>query len=99
MHASTIGIIVHLLIEVILITRVMTRPHREPASRIAWVAVIAALPFLGVLIYLLFGETNIGRRRVGRHASGCTVVARTSHSSDGHLNRREHSHCHQADNE
>lgn len=66
MNASTIGIIVHLLIEVILIIRVMTRPHREPASRIAWVAVIAALPFVGMLIYILFGETNIGRRRIGR---------------------------------
>jgi len=65
-NASTIGIIVHLLIEVILITRVMTRPHREPASRIAWVAVIAALPFFGMLIYILFGETNIGRRRIDR---------------------------------
>ena len=66
MNASTIGIIAHLLIEAILITRVMTRPHREPASRIAWVAVIAALPFIGMLIYIFFGETNIGRRRVER---------------------------------
>ncbi len=63
MQFSTIGILTHLLIEVVLIIRVMTRPHREPASRIAWVAVIAALPFLGMLIYLLFGETNIGRRQ------------------------------------
>ncbi|TWU34307.1 cardiolipin synthase [Novipirellula artificiosorum] len=66
MNASTIGIIVHLLIEVLLIVRVMTRPHRDPASRIAWISVIAALPFLGMLIYLLFGETNIGRRRIQR---------------------------------
>ena len=66
MNASTIGIILHLSIELILIVRVMTRPHREPASRIAWVAVIAALPFFGMLIYILFGETNIGRRRIER---------------------------------
>ena len=66
LHPSTIGIIAHLLIEVILITRAMTRPHRDPASRIAWVAVIAALPILGMVIYLLFGETNIGRRRTER---------------------------------
>lgn len=44
----------------------MTRPHRDPASRIAWVAVVAALPFFGPLIYLLFGEVNIGRRRTAR---------------------------------
>jgi hypothetical protein len=50
----------------LLIIRVMLRPHREPASRIAWVAVIAALPVVGILAYLLFGEVNIGRRRVAR---------------------------------
>ncbi len=66
LHLSTIGIIAHLLIEVVLITRAMTRPHRDPASRIAWVAVIAALPFLGMILYLLFGETNIGRARTER---------------------------------
>lgn len=66
MNASTIGIVLHLVIEVILISRVMTRPHRDPASRIAWMTVIAALPFVGMLIYLLFGETNIGRRRIRR---------------------------------
>ncbi len=53
------GIIAHILIEVLLIIRVMTRRHRETASRIAWIAVIAALPFLGMLIYLLLGETSI----------------------------------------
>ncbi len=66
MNATTIGIIAHILIEVLLVIRVMTRPHRDPASRIAWIAVIAALPFLGMLIYLLLGETNIGRRRTQR---------------------------------
>ncbi len=54
------------LIELAVILRVMLRPHRAAASRIAWVAVIAVLPALGVLIYLLFGEVNIGRRRVAR---------------------------------
>jgi cardiolipin synthase len=44
----------------------MLRPHREPASRIAWVAVIAALPLVGALAYLFFGEVSIGRKRVAR---------------------------------
>ncbi|HBN75139.1 MAG TPA: cardiolipin synthase [Planctomycetaceae bacterium] len=67
MNTTTIVVSAHLLIEVILIIRVISRPHREPASRIAWIAVIAALPFLGMLIYLLFGETSIGRRRIERN--------------------------------
>jgi cardiolipin synthase len=56
----------HLLIQIGLTMRVLLRPHREPASRIAWVVVIVALPVLGVIAYILLGETNIGRRRVER---------------------------------
>ena len=48
------------------LARAVLRPHREPASRIAWVAVIAAVPGFGILIYLLLGETSIGRKRVAR---------------------------------
>ena len=56
----------HLFIQVALIVRVLLRPHREPASRIAWIVVITAVPVLGILAYILLGETNIGRRRVAR---------------------------------
>ena len=51
------------VLEFAFIVRVMLRPHREPASRIAWIAVIAAVPVLGVIVYILFGETNIGHGR------------------------------------
>jgi len=59
-------LIFHFLILVAVIVRVLLRPHREPASRIAWIVVITSLPVVGVLAYLLLGETNIGRRRVAR---------------------------------
>ncbi len=54
------------LIELAVIARAIARPHRDPASRIAWVVVIAVLPVVGIFAYLLFGETNIGRKRVAR---------------------------------
>ena len=54
------------LIELAVIARAITRPHRDPSSRIAWVVVIAVLPVAGIIAYLLFGETNIGRKRVAR---------------------------------
>ena len=57
---------VHVLIQVALIVRVLLRPHREPTSRIAWIVVIIAVPVVGILSYILLGETNIGRRRVER---------------------------------
>jgi len=63
---APIFLTLHALIQVALIMRVLLRPHREPASRIAWVVVIITFPVVGILIYILFGETNIGRRRVER---------------------------------
>ena len=63
MNALIVSILV-LLAQGVTIVRAILRPHREPSSRIAWVVVIAALPAVGVLIYLLFGEVNIGRRRI-----------------------------------
>lgn len=57
-----------ILAEVAVLARVLLRPHREPASRLAWIIVIFAVPLLGIIAYLILGETRIsGRRRdVGR---------------------------------
>ena len=55
---------IHLLIILLVIVRILIRPHRQPASRIAWIVVVIVLPVLGVLAYLNFGEVNIGRSRV-----------------------------------
>jgi len=73
MNYAWVILAVHVAIEVALVIRVMLRPHRDPASRIAWVVVITAIPVLGMLAYLLLGETNIGRRRV---AHLCQVLER-----------------------
>jgi cardiolipin synthase len=54
------------LIWLSVIMRAILRPHREPASRLAWVMLIAGLPVIGILAYILLGETSIGRKRVAR---------------------------------
>lgn len=56
----------HAFVLLAFIIRVLLRPHRESASRIAWIVVILSLPVAGILMYILLGETNIGRRRVER---------------------------------
>jgi cardiolipin synthase A/B len=61
-----LAVMFHLTTQVALVLRVLLRPHREPASRIAWVLVILIFPVLGILAYLLLGETSIGRRRSER---------------------------------
>ena len=63
---SLLGFALVALLELAVIARILLRPHRDPASRIAWMVVVAAIPLLGMLAYLLLGEVNIGRRRVAR---------------------------------
>jgi cardiolipin synthase len=62
----------YLLIQLGVIARAILRPHREPASRVAWVVVMLVLPVVGIIAYILLGETSIGRRRVSRM---CAVLA------------------------
>jgi cardiolipin synthase len=54
------------LVHLGVMVRAILRPNREPASRIAWLVVMIVLPGVGIVGYLLLGETNIGRRRVAR---------------------------------
>lgn len=54
--------LLHLLIQAAVMLRVLERPNREPTSRIAWMVVVLALPVVGILAYLMLGETNVGRR-------------------------------------
>lgn len=46
--------------------RILLRRHRQPESRLSWLTVVLAVPFVGVLAYLLLGETSIGRKRTVR---------------------------------
>jgi cardiolipin synthase len=60
---ETFGTIVLGVAEAVVLIRAILRPHREPASRIAWAVVIVALPLVGILAYLLLGEVRISLKR------------------------------------
>ena len=62
----------HILIQLALVIRILLRRYREPASRIAWIAVVIAAPFVGIVAYLLLGEVNVGRR-FAQHARAVTT--------------------------
>jgi cardiolipin synthase A/B len=68
---QTIGSGVVFLADAGTIMRALLRPHREPASRLAWIIAVLALPIIGVLLYLLLGEARIsaGRRNRGREVN------------------------------
>ena len=66
LHHSLIAAVIITPLELAVIVRILLRPHRDPASRIAWMVVVGVLPLIGIFAYLLLGEVNIGRRRVKR---------------------------------
>lgn len=68
----------HLLVLAIVAVRILTRPSRTPTSRAAWLAVVAAFPFTGVLAYLVLGETRIDRTLRENMASALRVLPKTS---------------------
>ncbi len=70
------------LLELALIARILLRPHRDPASRIAWMVVVLVIPLVGMLAYLLLGEVSIGRRRVARLHSVLQQMPPFPRSSD-----------------
>lgn len=88
MSSSVIAIslvALHVALQAGFIVRALLRPHREPSSRIAWVLVIIAIPAVGMSAYVLFGETNIGRRRVARYKAAIALVGPAPET--GHKNR------------
>lgn len=59
---TAVAFVAHLLVA----ARALTRANRAPASRAAWVAVVMLAPVVGMVAYLLLGETSIGRARFRR---------------------------------
>lgn len=53
----------HYALQLGVLLRALTRPDREPASRLAWMLVILGVPVAGALLYLMLGEVSPGRRR------------------------------------
>ena len=62
--------LISLVVTLAVMARILLRPNRVPASRVAWLVVVSALPVFGIVAYLLLGEVNIGRRRAARVRAG-----------------------------
>ena len=66
------------------IVRVILRPHREPASRAAWIMLVIGLPVIGVLGYILLGETSVGRSRAARARKVIANLPSMASAAPGH---------------
>lgn len=56
-----------LAVHIVVIGRIILRPQREPASRIAWLIAAIMAPVVGVIAYLLLGEARISSKRRARY--------------------------------
>ncbi len=59
--------IAHALAVIVFSTRILLRDDLSSAARLAWFLVMLFAPYIGVVIYLLFGEINLGRTVHRRH--------------------------------
>lgn len=61
-------VLLHLTVTLGLIARVLIRPRLDPSVRLAWIMVIEAVPLVGVIAYILFGEVRMNQAEVQRMA-------------------------------
>ncbi|KFE34595.1 cardiolipin synthase [Thioclava atlantica] len=60
--AELVTLLVHFLGQIAALLRVLTRPDKPPAVRASWAILILSVPFVGVLLYVLIGETRLNQR-------------------------------------
>lgn len=58
---------VHFVLLVIISLRVLARYDMTAPARLAWIVILFLLPYLGVIVYWLFGEIHLGRKFTQSH--------------------------------
>ena len=73
----------------LIIMILIKRGDKKPSAPLTWIVLILAVPILGVLAYLLVGETRFGRKRIARHRE---IVARVqAPAAISHISRPAYS--------
>ncbi|WP_287942695.1 cardiolipin synthase [Sphingopyxis sp.] len=75
----------YIAVFIVILGRIILRPQREPASRLAWLIATIAVPVVGILAYLLLGEARISAKRRARYAA---IEAHLPHPSENGAVRR-----------
>jgi len=65
---TTVFFVMHSALALAIIVRVLLRPRMEPSARLVWIIVIEAVPLVGIIAYLLFGEVRMNHAEVQRMA-------------------------------
>lgn len=65
---ASLFFVMHTTLSLVIVARVLLRPRVEPSIRLAWIMVIEAVPLIGIVAYLLFGEVRMRQADVQRMA-------------------------------
>ncbi len=64
---ATLLLALHVLIVIGFTVRILLRDDYSPQARLAWFVVLSVLPYVGSVVYFLFGEIDLGRHADRRH--------------------------------
>lgn len=67
MTLPTFMLLLHLGLTVLVSARVLLRDDLQPDVRMAWIAGVLLLPYVGCLLYFLLGRIDIGSTVLGQH--------------------------------
>lgn len=65
--ALNILLTVHFVLLIIISLRVLARHNLSSPARLAWLVILFLLPYIGVVIYWMFGEIHLGRNFEREH--------------------------------
>ena len=65
--ALDILLIIHFILLLLISLRVLARHDLTSSARLAWLVVLFVLPYIGVLVYWMFGEIHLGRDFTRKH--------------------------------
>lgn len=67
MDIAEVLLFAHFVIVTSFTIRILLRDDLVPTTRLAWFIVLILLPYLGTVVYFLFGEVNLGKAATQRH--------------------------------
>lgn len=88
--AGELILLVDLVIRIGFVLLVLSQARRSPESRIGWILLLLGIPLAGTIIFLLIGETNLGRLRIRRHRRIREALDRPEIHADGTPEARAH---------
>jgi cardiolipin synthase len=65
--AINILLTIHFILLLLISLRVLARYDLTSSARLAWLVVLFVLPYIGVLVYWMFGEIHLGRNFARQH--------------------------------